>query len=190
MGMAIAAGLLFARPARAERTSAPPTPPWDFGEVRPFIGLVGATGVVAMRLPTEDEVDSLFAAEVPTLLAAMKGGLFLGRAELAVEVAPFSQIYWYIPTFEAHASGGYHLRLSKKVSWPLRAGLGVLMGLKDSKPRLHVRADLLGVSIRTDRTLIDVHMPSVRFTPLPAKNDRPDGYIVSWLAGVGVSWLP
>jgi hypothetical protein len=190
MGMATVAGLLFARPARAEPAAVPMPPPLAFGGVQPFIGLVAATGVTVLRSPTEDEVDLIFAAEIPTLLAALKGGLFLGRAELGVEVAPLTQLYWYIPTFEAHAFGGYHLRLSDKVSWPLRAGLGVFMGLKDPVPRLHARADLLGVSIRTDRALIDVHMPSVRFTPLPARGDRPDGSIVSWLVGVGVSWLP
>jgi hypothetical protein len=154
------------------------------------MGLLGATGWVVMRLPTEpvEGTDLFRDAQVPTALFALKAGVLLGRAELGIELAPFTQLYWYIPTAEAHLYGGYHLRLSEKVSWPVRAGLGVLIGAKEPRPDLYARVDLVGLSIRTGSTLIDVHLSSVRFTPLPAIGDRPDGYIVSWLMGVGVSW--
>lgn len=189
MGVATLAGaLLSTRVGRAEPAPPLSPPPPIFQGVRPFMGLFGATGVVVMQLPTKDEVDSIFNAQVPSLLFALKAGVLLGRAELGIELAPLTQLYWTIPTAEAHIYGGYHLRLSEKVSWPARMGFGALMSAYDEGVFVHARVDPVGVSIQAESCLIDVHLLSIRMTPVPSRRDGPDGFILSWLAGVGVSW--
>jgi hypothetical protein len=123
----------------------------------------------------------------------LKGGVLLGRAELGVEVAPFTFVSMgggAVAQLEAHGYGGYHLRLSDKLSWPLRAGLGIVTGNSYGAVLLHSRLDLVGVSLRYEHWLVDLHLPSFRVTNTLEQHGITDQVSLAWLFGASVSLLP
>jgi hypothetical protein len=128
------------------------------------------------------------------MLLALKGGVLLGRTELGVEVAPFTYAMISekeaVGQFEAHGYGGYHVRISDRVSWPLRAGLGIVTGNTYGAVWLHSRLDLVGVSLPYGSWLVDLHLPSFRVTNSLGQPGMEDVVFLSWLFGASVSLLP
>lgn len=168
-----------AAPSPAATTESRPRP--LFEGVRPFVGVVTATG--SGFVPDRSRVHPF-----PILRFAVTTGIYLGRTELGVEVAPFSQLYYFAPTLNAQAYAGYHLRLSNKLSWPIRAGVGVTWWIGYFLPQ--ARADVLGLSMQSGRWLIDLQLPSLRVDCIPAKGGEKTNYWPSILFGAGFTLVP
>jgi hypothetical protein len=178
LAAAFAAAPTSASDAAEPPPSAAPTP--IFGGMRPFVGVVAANGLGLIS--DGDEFDPF-----PILLFAIRTGALLGRAEVGVEVAPFSQLWSLGPLLNAQAYAGYHLRLSDKLSWPMRAGLGTSLWIGEPLPE--VRADVLGVSIQSGQWLIDLHS-STRLDVIAAEGRDRARYVVSLLLGAGFAFVP
>lgn len=99
---------------------------------------------------------------------ALRGGVLIGRGELGIEVAPFTHIHDFDddPSFSAVFHGGAHIRITDTISWPMRAGVGVLAGNTPGvgdDPWFVLRADLIGLSFLLGDFLVEVDVPSFRF---------------------------
>jgi hypothetical protein len=141
-------------------------------DVRPFIGVTFNAGVLSGGYSASQ--GTLWGSGADgTVLFAFRAGLLIGRHELALEIAPFTDFWdFYVepgPAFEANATYGYLFPLVTKhgatVSWPLRFGVGVLAGGGNTNANafFELRADLLGLTLQTRHMLIDLHLPSVRY---------------------------
>jgi hypothetical protein len=162
----------------------PAEPDKELEGVRPHIGLMLGGG------PTHGANDS--GIVFGSLLFALKGGVFIDRAEIGLEFAPASFVTSFdpdVPLVELNAYFGYHIPVAGPVSWPLRAGIGFSHaapagGLADDI-LLEARADLIGISILVDPVLIDLFLPSFR-----ANTDTDGVDAFTYVFGVGAAWLP
>jgi len=129
-------------------------------------------------------------------LPAVHAGLLTGRHELRVELSTF----WYIPDFKGRAPvfeimGTYAYLIplydtrKMHISYPLRAGLGVLAGGYTSGDLawFQLQADVVGIAIRLGHIVLDFHVPSFRY----AVTDRAgtQGHLLSWLIGGSFSYI-
>lgn len=193
-------GLLAPSLALAREPAAVPSSPSPsteaFRGTHGFVGLTGMGGPMwgHVNLGTSWLFSGWTSGTGGQLLAALKGGVLLGRTELGVEVAPFTYASVgakeAIAQLEAHGYTGYHLRLSDKLSWPLRAGLGMVTGNTYGTVWLHSRLDLVGLSIPYGSWLVDLHLPSFRVTNTLAQRGISDQVILAWLFGASVALLP
>ena len=160
--------------------------------VHPFVGFTVAAGFLNGGYTASE--GTLWASGLDgAFLFALRGGVLMGRHELALEIAPFTD-FWDLhvgpgPAFEANASYGYMMPLRQGptagVSWPLRVGAGVLAGGDNTASNVlfELRADLIGVSINVGHLLIDLHAPSFRYA---LTNGHVPGIAVE---GVTTHWL-
>ena len=138
--------------------------------VSSFIGLTVAAGVLNGGY-TASQSSTWGKGVDSTVLFALRAGVLLGRTELAVEVAPFSDI-WDAqrekgPAFQANATFGYLLPFKRlesgTLAWPLRVGIGVLAGNTNDNVFFEARVDPIGVVYRTGSILVDFHVVSFRY---------------------------
>jgi hypothetical protein len=124
-----------------------------------------------------------------TFLFAVRGGVLFDRIELALEVSPVT----YYPflengvesNFQANASFGYHVPLADKLSWPLRAGVGIVaVNTPHDDVYFEGRVDAVGLSISHGHLLFDTHFPSFR---LVTEFDK--FVVLDWLVGGGIAYV-
>ncbi len=118
-------------------------------------------------------------------LFALRGGVLLGRSEIALEVAPYTDLWDAYaatgPAFEANASYAYLLPLAKspiaELTWPFRVGIGVLAGGPNTFNDVffEARVDVIGVSLRVGHVIAELHAPSFRYA---LTNGHVDGIAV------------
>jgi hypothetical protein len=107
---------------------------------------------------------------------ALRGGLFAGRSELAIEISPMTDIVYRNvppaftgPAFGATFSYAYYAPLHEgpnvSVYWPIRIGAGVLAGGDNTYGLAYVqgRLDLVGFAVRVGHVMIGVELPSFRY---------------------------
>ena len=108
-----------------------------------------------------------------SFLFALRGGVLLGRAEIAIELAPFTEI-WDAqrgrgPAFEGNVTAGYRIPFARvgdvPLTWPLRIGVGVLAGGDNTGGDvfLEARLDPIGVSFQSGPVVVDFIAPSIRY---------------------------
>jgi hypothetical protein len=136
--------------------------------------------------------DNTSGVVVGSLLFAIKGGVFVDRAELGLEFAPASFVISFgpdYPTVEMNAYAGYHIPVAGPVSWPLRFGVGFThlapSGGRTEDIFLEGRADLVGLSLHFDPVLVDFYLPSFR-----VNTDVDRIHTFTYVFGVGASVLP
>jgi hypothetical protein len=129
------------------------------------------------------------------LAFALRGGVVLGRVELALEVVPDSLFV----TLEGEqgvsvvATAGYLARLAPGLYWPVRGGIGVTFagravfdgGLLTAP---QIRLDVVGLVFQYGHVLFEFDLPSVRYHPVwPDDRVWPDasGRASRCAAGVG-----
>jgi hypothetical protein len=168
-------------PASSAAQAPPAAPAPIFHRANPFVGVVAGNGIGFV--PDRSRVHPF-----PILRFAFKTGIFLGRTELGVEAAPFSQLYALGPTLNAQAYAGYHVPLSKELSWPMRAGLGFTLWIGIPLPQ--ARVDVLGLSMQSGRWLIDLQLPSLRLDRIPAKGHEKANYWPSMVFSAGFAFAP
>src|SRR5207253_2587694 len=103
--------------------------------VRTFIGLTLAGGALSGGYTSSES--TIWGKGLDSCVVfALRGGVLLGRVELALEIAPFTQ-FWDVqrergPAFEANATVGYRIPFARAfdvpLMWPLRVGFGILAG--------------------------------------------------------------
>jgi hypothetical protein len=151
-----------------------------FEGVRPFVGATLASGPSASHIALGNY--KIFWG----MLFSLRGGVLLDRTELGVEVAPVTYLPLFSrPSLAADAYVGHHFMLGQSISWPLRAGLGIVTVNTNGAVWLHGRVDVVGLSFRSEHALVDVNVPSFRIS-----SDFDGATLLSWMFGVGVSVLP
>jgi hypothetical protein len=152
----------------------------SFEGVRPFVGATLASG------PSVSHVALGNWTTFWGMLFSLRGGVLLGRTELSVEIAPVTYLPLFSrPTFAADACVGHHFMLGQSISWPLRAGLGIVTVNTNDAVWLHGRVDVVGLSFRSEHALVDVNVPSFRIS-----SDFDGATLLSWMFGFGVLVLP
>lgn len=152
----------------------------SFNGVRPFVGATLTSG------PSASHVAQGNWTTFWGMLFSLRGGVLLNRTELGVEVAPVTYLPLFSrPTLVADAYVGHHFMLDQSISWPLRAGLGIVTVNTNGAVWLHGRVDVVGLSFRSEHSLVDVNVPSFRIS-----SDFDGAALLSWMFGVGVSALP
>jgi hypothetical protein len=135
-----------------------------FTWVHPFVGTTLLAGNVWMTA-----AHGAYNLHALPWLWALRGGVYVGRAELAVEVSPLTSfpMAGFGPTFQVNGTYGYlfPLRETKTLSayWPLRFGVGMFAGNTLGLAFFQARADLVGFTLRIGHALLDVHAPSFRY---------------------------
>ncbi len=142
--------------------------------VHPFVG-VAVRGGPSFGLDTLNQSSPIFSSYTTTQTAgsvafALRGGVLLGRHEIALEIAPFSDQYFSNipgPAFHAVATYGYYVPLYERsgfasVYWPLRVGAGILAGGDNTGGLAFftARADLVGIGVRLPHFLLTFELPS------------------------------
>jgi hypothetical protein len=161
---------------------------FSYEGVHGFAGLLLAGGPSAFHSFSRSRT-SLFG----NFAFSFRGGVTLGRLELAVELSPMT--HWMItqglgPHFQVSGTVGYLLPMVErgawKVSWPLRIGAGALAG-NTARPLFEARADLVGLQIAYGHAALDLYLPSVRTF---ADVDSSIGSVtVAWAFGAGATYF-
>lgn len=182
-----------ARVAASEKHG--PSESWmhfDLGGTHPFVGFALMGGpAYAGAVNTGGRFDT---AAQGTFLFALRGGIFIDRSELALEVSPFTYFYYRNapgPTFQVNATYGYLIPLVQRPSfsvyWPLRFGVGLFTGNTGADVYFQARADLIGAAIRVGHFMLDFHAPSFRYAMTSVSGVT--GVLMSWEYGVGGSYV-
>jgi hypothetical protein len=179
------------------KTQAPATPSKSFAlqGVRGFAGVSirGGPGWRMVGKVTDKSLEGTFAF-------ALRVGLFANRNELALEIAPFTDLpYNSQPPFSGAAFGavatyGYYAVLYETpnvgVYWPVRFGVGILAGANNTSSLAFVqgRLDLIGFALRFNRVIVDLDLPSFRYL----FTDDATGqtiHVFAWRAGLNVALM-
>jgi len=135
-----------------------------------------------------------------TFAFALRFGLFANRNELAIEIAPFTDLPYNTrpptftgPAFGAVATYGYYAPLYETpgvgVYWPVRFGAGVLAGAgnTDNRAYLQARMDFIGFALRFSRIMVDLDLPSFRY--LFSTVSGQTYHLFAWRAGLNVALM-
>jgi hypothetical protein len=153
--------LLFSSPARADEAADRDNVLADwkgFEGVRPHVGGFVAGGPFI-------ETDN--GASLGSFFFALKGGFLFDRAEVGIEVSPFTWVpaldFIEKPGFQANVYGGYYIPITHGISYPLHGGLGVAAIVNGANTPLgELRLDALGVAALVGPVLLELNMPSLR----------------------------
>ncbi len=124
---------------------------------------------------------------------AVRGGVLVGRHEIAVEVSPMTYAFYRsisAPQFQFNGTYGYLVPLIEKkfaLYWPLRAGVGAFFGNISSNVYFQARADLVGLALRVGRVIGEVHAPSFRWGIYTVNGRTPN--VFSWETGLSLSYV-
>ena len=135
-----------------------------------------------------------------TFAFALRVGLFANRNELALEIAPFTDVPYINvfptftgPAFSAAVTYGYYAPLYETPNvglyWPIRFGAGVLAGggNTDNRAYLQARMDFIGFALRFSRVMVDLDLPSFRYLFTDAAGQT--FHVFAWRAGLNVSLM-
>lgn len=212
-------------------------PPFTLKGVHAFGGLVMMLGGgFSGRSPGSHGVADQWGGGGAEFLFGFRGGVLVDQHEVAVELSPGTYAmeshiyaretpacgaisYYYNrcsggPVFQLNGTYRHLFRLhgsgSTEVFWPLGAGIGLAKETSSELVYFQARADVLGVTIRTDRLVIDLYFPSFRYgvTHAMMAVDDPSwiaphcrtggnavactsttAHMLSWLVGVGASYV-
>lgn len=188
-------------PPKPKTTQTPSTPTKSFAleGVHGFAGISLRAGpgwlMVAngSKATTDTSLQGTFAF-------ALRVGLFANRNELALEIAPFTDLPYNNrpPTFTGSAFGavltyGYYATLYETpnvgVYWPIRFGAGVLAGANntDGLAYLQARMDFIGFALRFSRVMVDLDLPSFRYLFTDAAGQTL--HVFAWRAGLNVALM-
>jgi len=131
-----------------------------------FIGFTLIAGVDHLTVANDKEMSS---GSLTAITGAVRGGVFLNRHEIALEVAPFTSVLEKngVSTvrFDVSASYGYLLRLASgrvgSLYIPLRLGVGGAFAQYES-PLFLARVET-GLAVAWGHFLFDFHVPWVRY---------------------------
>jgi hypothetical protein len=141
------------------------------------LAVAGGMNVEAFKEPDGDGLNG--PVNSGSAYAALKLGMTIDIVELSAEWAP-STNFAVIGNDKSHFRNraktsynndaqnslllniGVHLPLTQRLSWPLRVGGGFIQN-KDTTD-LMVRLDVFGISVKTKYVLLDVSLPSLRYT--------------------------
>jgi hypothetical protein len=140
--------------------------------VRGIGGIVlgGGVSMHTWRNPVDDTLED------PTtwgaFLFALRAGVIVERAEVAIELAPktFKPILGGGAENALHNNQsvtsftggvGYHIPLTTGTYWPLRLGAGLIADGNDTA--FQGRLDLFNISVKTEYVLLDFSFPSIRY---------------------------
>jgi hypothetical protein len=158
--------------------------------VHPFVGLTWLGGPV-LGLTSGGFSTSRSSSG---FLFGLRGGVFIDKIELAVELSPMTYFY-YSPTpgpaFQFNGTVGYHIPLYEgpqvQVYWPLRGGVGMFTGNTGSNVLFQARADLVGVMIKVGHLTIDLNLPSFRYAVTDVRGQQV--HYLTWGLGGGVGYV-
>jgi hypothetical protein len=187
--------------------NAPPKPKPKEAEVKSFAleGVRGFAGISLRAGPgwlmTANGSGTLTDKSLQgTFAFALRVGLFANRNELALEIAPFTDLpynrtlpYFTGPAFGAVVTYGYYAPLYETptvgVYWPVRFGVGVLAGANNTAglAYLQARMDLIGFALRFSRVMVDVDLPSFRY--LFTDSQGMTLHVFAWRAGLNVALM-
>ena len=163
----------------------------------PFVGLAWMGGP-ALPFATGNGASRLGSAS-GSFLFGLRGGVQLGRNELALEISPMTYTYGTPvpgPSFQLNGSyaGMIPMYESKAVSvyWPMRVGLGFVAGNTPADlALLQFRLDLIGTAIKialpAGSLMIDLHLPSFRY--LFTSSNGATFHSFAWLPGGSISYV-
>ena len=153
-------------------TRQPVDPARTLSGVHGFGGIVLGGGITihTARATSNDDLGD------PTtwgaFLFALRAGVTIERAEVAIELAPktFQPVLGGSTEDALHRGEsltsftggvGYHIPLTTGAYWPLRIGAGLIADGNDTV--FQGRLDLFNVSIKTRYVLLDLSFPSIRY---------------------------
>jgi hypothetical protein len=167
--------------------------------VRALAGLAiaGGASIEAFKEPDGSGVDG--PVNSGSFYAALKLGMTIDVVELSAEWAPGTN-FAVIGNEDSHfltrprtsynneslssvlMNIGVHLPLTQRLSWPVRAGGGFVLN-KDTTDFI-ARLDIFGISYKTKYVLLDVSLPSLRYT-----SDFDQYHRFSGLVGLTASYI-
>jgi hypothetical protein len=143
----------------------------------PFVGMTWLGGPAYILDPIDDVSGTFF--------FALRGGVMLDKLELGIEFSPMTALYEGTTHLQFNGFVGYYIPIADNIYWPIRGGVGmVAVDLPADRVWLQVRADLVGVAFQVGHVIIDLNLPSFRFT-----TDIEDIHAMAWLPGGSVSYV-
>lgn len=130
---------------------------------------------------------------------ALRGGVFVGRTELALELAPFTYLPYSTDTvafagaaFSVMGTVGHFIPLHEgtvSLYWPLRGGVGLMAGGHNTGDLAYfeARADLVGVALRIGHLVLDFMAPSFRYAV--SGSNGTTVHLFSWHFGGNISYV-
>lgn len=167
----------------------------------PFLGLTALWGATTLGASNVRQLSD--ARTSPSVLFAFRGGLMLGRNEIAAEISPMTYVSspgaGVLTMFQFNVSYGHYLPLHEgaavSVYWPLRIGIGAIVADAGGLAFFQARADVLGITLRAGHLMFDLAGLSCRYgvTRLEFSNNSAWGttalHHVSVQAGTSVSYV-
>jgi hypothetical protein len=161
------------------------------------LALAGGASIEAFQEADEDGLDGPINSG--SFYGALKLGMTLDVVELSAEWAPatnFAVVGNEKSRFKDGSRTSYnnenlssllmnigvHLPLTQRLSWPVRVGGGFVLN-KDTTDFM-ARLDVFGISIKTKYVLLDVSLPSLRYT-----SDFDQYHRFSGLVGLTASYI-
>lgn len=150
--------------------------PSKLAGVHPFVGL-GAHGGAALFADTGSQ-GIVLGSVVGSFAGVVRGGVFLGRNELALEVAPYTYAWnlsvlntpIFNPTAFEFVATYARFRVvaegpNAQVYWPVRIGVGAIAGGNNTADDVFFegRFDFLGPAVRIGHVMLDFQAPSIRY---------------------------
>lgn len=125
------------------------------------------------------------------LIAAPRVGAYFGQHELALEIAPFTQVYGFEGvTFQVNVSYAYLIAITRGTDaalyWPVRFGAGFLA---EGIFGVEGRVDVLGLALQLGQVMLDFHLPSYRFAIFFDDGLGGSDFRLHWGAGLSVSYF-
>ena len=165
----------------------------------PFVGLQWLGGPAWALLTTGS--GSLNDRNVQgAFLFSLRGGVLFGRHELALELAPFTDLPYNLGSaffrgaaFRVAGNYGYYIPLMERESfglyWPIKVGVGMVAGANNSQGLVYFegRGDFVGLAFRVGHLLIDFAAPSFRYA-VTHRNGQA-AHLMNWHIGGGVSYV-
>lgn len=204
---ALVLGLLgFIPRAEAQSAAGAPdaAPHKDLGTgIRPFLGVTLSGGhALAANVTGERFGGAGF--------FALRGGIFWGLDEIALDVSPFTDLY-FLPNsacsrcfdtgpplgFQAGASYGHMTRLYRSdtlladtvsLFWPARVGLGLVADTQGNV-FFNGHVDVVGLAIGYGHVVVDLLLPSLRFAEVAGNYVGSPTALLTALYGVDLSYV-
>lgn len=151
--------------------------------IHPYAGLTMAPGVfLGLDYPSGATTGAF-----GSFMFSLRGGVMFGSTVLELELSPMT----WVPvldsgstTLNLNLSIGSYNQLVEGVYWPTRFGVGLQYLEASSQTLFQTRLDMIGVAFNIGHVLIDLYVPSFRFT---TEFDQFGTF--NWLFGAGASYV-
>lgn len=153
--------------------------------LHPFVGMtfIGGPSLVFV---------SSASATTGGFLWALRGGVYSGKTEIALEISPMTSFpgAGAGPSFQTNVTVGQLFTLSESSGgvsayWPVRVGAGMAAANLGGRVFIQVRGDLVGAAIKIGHVILDLHLPSFRWFVSPGSFDI---HYLSWDFGGGFTY--